>query len=201
MAGNLFAKSLLFIRRAWRRLLMICIRPAFGSHGRNFIFDASDHFDYGNIEVGDDVSIGSGAVLMATESRIRIGNKVMFGPNPTVVAGNHNSSQVGKFMYDVHEKRAEDDQDVVIEDDVWLGAGATVLKGVTIGRGSIVAAGALVNKDVMPYSIVGGVPAKVIGIRFENYETLCRHDTALYSPENRLSEYVLKAIFDQVQRK
>ena len=52
--------------------------------------------------------------------------------------------------------------DVVIEDDCWIGCNVTVLSGVTIGRGSIVAAGAVVNKDVPPYSIVGGVPARLL---------------------------------------
>lgn len=54
---------------------------------------------------------------------------------------------------------------IVIEDDVWIGHGATILKGVKIGKGAIVAAGAVVTRDVEPYSIVGGVPAKLIRVR------------------------------------
>jgi len=54
---------------------------------------------------------------------------------------------------------------VVIEDDVWVGHGATILKGVKIGKGAIVAAGAVVTRDVESYSIVGGVPAKLIRVR------------------------------------
>lgn len=189
--GKLFAEGALFIQRVWRRVWMLILRPAFGRYGRNFIFDPRDHFNYENIEVGDDVSLGRGAVLMATESKIRIGNKVMFGPNVTVVAGNHNTSQVGRFMYDITEKRPEDDQDVLIEDDVWVGCGVIILKGVRIGRGSVIAAGALINRDVQPYTIVGGVPAKIIGVRFPDLATLRRHDAALYAPEKQLSDDVL----------
>jgi acetyltransferase-like isoleucine patch superfamily enzyme len=54
---------------------------------------------------------------------------------------------------------------IVIEDDVWIGHGAVILKGVTLGQGSIIAASAVVTKDVSPYSIVGGIPAKIIGSR------------------------------------
>jgi len=54
---------------------------------------------------------------------------------------------------------------VVVGDYVWIGARATILPGVTIGRGAVVAAGALVSRDVPPYAVVGGVPAKVIGER------------------------------------
>jgi tetrahydrodipicolinate N-succinyltransferase len=55
---------------------------------------------------------------------------------------------------------------IVVEDDVWIGTNAVILSGVTLGRGSVVAAGAVVGKDIPPYAIVGGVPAKVIKYRF-----------------------------------
>ena len=74
-------------------------------------------------------------------------------------------------MYEVKDsdKRDSDDQDVVFSGDNWIGANSTILKGVTVGEGAVVAAGALVNKDVPPYAIVGG-PAKVIKMRFTEDE-------------------------------
>ena len=177
---------------------MLLLRPAFRRHGKSFLFDSNGYYTFETIEVGDYVSINKNAILMANESRIIIGNKVMFGPNVTIFGSNHNTSQLGRFMYDVHEKREEDDQDVIIEDDVWVGTGAIILKGVRIGRGSIIAAGALVNRDVLPYSVVGGVPAKIIRARFGNLETLRSHDAALYPPDLRLSDDVLKNTLDHV---
>lgn len=59
---------------------------------------------------------------------------------------------------------------VKIEGDNWIGANATILKGVTVGFGSVVAAGAVVTHDVLPYSIVGGVPAKILSMRFTDVE-------------------------------
>lgn len=93
----------------------------------------------------------------------------MFGPHVTVVTGDHRIDIPDRPMISVRddEKLPENDQDVVIENDVWGGANATILKGVTIGTGSVISAGAVVTKDVPPYSIVGGVPAKVIKMRFE----------------------------------
>lgn len=195
---KLLAENLLFIRRVVRQIMALLVRPAFHRYGKHFIFDHRDHFSFKNIEVGDDVSIGYGAVFMATESKILIGNKVMFGPNVTIVAGNHNTSPVGKFMYDVHEKREGDDEDVVIEDDVWLGCGVIILKGVRVGRGSIIAAGALVNRDVAPYTVVAGVPAKVIGVRFNDFKTLRAHDSALYHPEKQLCDEALRKTLEHV---
>lgn len=178
---------------------MLLLRAAFGKYGNRFIFDPHDGFTYSNIEVGNDVSIGCGALFMSSESKIVVGNKVMFGPNVTIIGGNHNTSVVGKFMYDVHDKRPEDDQDVIIEDDVWVGAGATVLKGVRLGRGSIVAAGAVVNRDVLPYTIVGGIPAKIIALRFREIEIILEHEKALYSPRERLSKEFLGTMLEHVK--
>ena len=189
--------AILFImwRKVWRRLKMIILLPAFGRHGKNLIFDPGDHFNFNNIETGDDVSIGTGSIFLASESKIIIGNKVLFGPKVTVIGGNHNTSIIGKFMYDVHEKRPGDDLDVIFEDDIWVGSGAIILKGVRIGRGSIVAAGALVNKDVLPYTIVGGVPAKQISKRFKNIEDVITHEMELYSTQDRLNSEVLREIY------
>ncbi|MEN9523131.1 MAG: hypothetical protein RL065_1508, partial [Bacteroidota bacterium] len=88
------------------------------------------------------------------------------GPNVTIMTGDHRIDVIGKYMYDVKEKLPENDVDVVIENDVWIGANATILKGVTIATGSIIASGAVVTKSFPPYSIIGGIPAKLIKERF-----------------------------------
>lgn len=190
-----FANLFVLLRKGWRRLKMIVLRPAFGNHGKNLIFDPDDHFNFNNIETGDDVSIGTGAIFLASESKIIIGNKVLFGPKVTVVGGNHNTSVIGKFMYDVLEKRPGDDLDVIFEDDIWVGSGAIILKGVKVGRGSIIAAGAVVNKDVLPYTIVGGIPAKQISKRFKDIADVLAHETKLYSAQDRLNSEVLREIY------
>jgi acetyltransferase-like isoleucine patch superfamily enzyme len=171
---------------------MLMLRSAFRKHGQHFIYDPNSFFSYQNIEVGDDVTIGGGAVFLASESKIIIGNKVMFGPNVTIIGGNHNTSVVGEFMSDVHVKRPEDDQDVIIEDDVWVGAGAIILKGVTVGRGSIIAAGSVVTRDVYPYTLTGGTPAKIISLRFGDIENIAKHDALLYPPERCLKQEILQ---------
>ena len=135
-----------------------------------------------NMSIGDGSSIPKGSVFYCTEAPLTIGEKVIFGPNPTIITGDHRTDVVGKFIMDSHEKLPENDAPVVIEDDVWAGANVTILKGVTIGRGSIIAAGAVVTKSCPPYSIIGGVPAKVLKFRFTIDEIL-EHERILY-PEN-----------------
>lgn len=143
------------------------LQSQFRKRGANLKFDPHGSYSFKTIELGDDVFIGRGAIFAASNSNIRIGSKVMFGPNVTIMAGDHNTSVIGKYMFDVKEKHDENDKPVIIEDDVWVGTGAIILKGVTVGTGSIIAAGALVIKDVPSYTIVAGVPAKVIKKRFE----------------------------------
>ena len=110
--------------------------------------------------------------MLSTRAKVIIGDYVMFGPNVSVITGNHRIDVIGKRMYEIKDsdKRATDDQDVIFAGDNWIGANSTILKGVTIGEGAVVAAGALVNKDVPPYTVVGGVPAKVLKMRFTETE-------------------------------
>lgn len=160
------AYILIFIKKVYRKLLILLLKPAFKKYGKNFSFDPFGVYSFNTIEVGNDVYIGLNATLMASESKITFGNKIMLGPNVTMMGGDHNTNQIGEYMFDVKNKLPENDLPIVVEDDVWIGSGATILKGVTIGRGSIIAAGALVIKNVPPYSIAGGVPAKVLKERF-----------------------------------
>jgi acetyltransferase-like isoleucine patch superfamily enzyme len=168
----------LFCQKAWDRILMYFYREQFASCGKNVVFfPTKSFFFYKTIKIGNDVYIGPGATFSASKSFIQIGSKVMFGPNVTIMGGDHNTSVIGAYMYDVNEKLPENDLPVTIKDDVWIGADAIILKGVTIGQGSIVAAGSLVIADVSEYSVAGGVPAKILRKRFN---------------DNQMKDHVLK---------
>ena len=138
-----------------------------------------------NLSIGDYTSVPKGSVFYCTGASLTIGNKVIFGPHPTIITGDHRIDVIGKYIIDSHEKLPENDVPVIIEDDVWTGANITILKGVTIGRGSVIAAGAVVNKSCPPYSIIGGVPAKVLKFRFTIDEVI-EHEKKLY-PDNKVS--------------
>ena len=189
----------LLARGGANRFLSALTKPLFQECGRNVRFDAWGNYSYSTISIGNDVYIGPGAKFSASDTTLKIGNKVQFGPNVTIMAGDHNTSVVGQYMFDVHEKLPEDDQPVVLEDDVWVGAGATILKGVRIGRGAIVAAEALVRESAPPYSIVVGVPAKILRFRWTVDEILA-HERELYPEDQRLSRQELRAIIESQPR-
>lgn len=113
------------------------------------------------VTIGDHCLINHNNVIQAGKSengRITIKNSVHTGANVIMLAFNH-----GFYTRDIPTKKQDYlDAPITIEDDVWIGAGSIILAGVTIGKGAIIASNAVVNKDVPPYSIVGGVPAKII---------------------------------------
>jgi acetyltransferase-like isoleucine patch superfamily enzyme len=96
--------------------------------------------------------------LLYGQGGLTIGNNVLIASHCTIVPVNHTFSDPARPI----QEQAETRQGIRIEDDVWIASHVTILDGVTVGRGAVIAAGAVVTKDVPPYAIVGGVPAKVL---------------------------------------
>lgn len=143
----------------------------FKSVGKNVIIsEKSSFFKKKNISIGNNVYIGVNANFISSNADIHIGSHIMFGPNVTLITGSHRYNYVGKYLINVKDKLSKNDEDIFIENDVWIGTSSIILKGVKIGRGSIIGAGSIVTKDVLPYSIVGGNPAKHIKYRFTQSE-------------------------------
>lgn len=113
-----------------------------------------------NVTFGERVSLNRNTMITA-KAPITIGNHVLIGPNVVINSGNHGYASKETPM----DSQGHTLSPICIEDDVWIGANAVILSGVTLGKGCIVGAGAVVTKDVEPYSIVGGVPAKKISER------------------------------------
>jgi len=114
------------------------------------------------ITAGDFVFIGKKAHVLAN---VTIGNFVMIASNVSIVGGDHQFDIVGVPLRFTGRAGMEELM-TIIEDDAWIGHGSIILAGVKIGQGAIISAGAVVTKDVPPYAIVGGVPAKLIRYRF-----------------------------------
>jgi|Deesub1362A_J573_1020465.scaffolds.fasta_scaffold09908_1 maltose O-acetyltransferase len=108
------------------------------------------------ITIGEGTFINSGVRFSCLYSNINIGRNVLIGPRVCFETISHNS------FFSENGDREIVTKPITVEDDVWIGAGAIILPGVRIGRGAVVAAGAVVNKDVEEYTLVGGVPSKVI---------------------------------------
>jgi galactoside O-acetyltransferase len=139
-----------------------------------------------NIKIGSNFSCGQDSMLLADgDGLIRIGNRValnvhvqinasiggeiviadnvLIGPNVLLRASDHAATRIEVPIW----QQGHVSGYIKIEDGVWIGGNATILKNVTIGRGAIVAAGAVVNRDIPPYVVAGGVPARVLKARVD----------------------------------
>ena len=111
-----------------------------------------------HIVLGDHVGIGPRCTFLCD---IEIGNKVLIASNVGLLGSDdHRYDIVGKAMWD---SGRGDRHKIKIEDDVWIGFNATILKGVTIGKGAVIGACSVVTKDVLPYKVVVGNPARDVG--------------------------------------
>lgn len=117
----------------------------------------------GRFEMGEGSSIAQNCSITGETAGVIIGKNVMIAPNVVIVAFNHGFSEVSRPMAFQPFTEAP----IFIEDDVWIASNCSIAKGVRIGKGSIIGANSFVNKDVQPYSIMGGVPAKLINSRVQ----------------------------------
>lgn len=170
------------------KILTFCYKKQMISCGHHVTFKPSTSNIKGieNMSFGNYVRIHKYATIFSSDAKLIIGNKVALGPKVTIMTGNHATDTIGTFMWDVHDKKDGLDKDVIIEDEIWVGSNVTILSGAHISRGCVIAAGAVVNKYIPPYSIVGGIPAKVLKYRFTP-EQIIEHEKALYIEEKRLT--------------
>lgn len=160
-----------------------------------------------NVTLGKRVHIGLGSTLWAPRSLV-VADDVYIGKNVTaevdgrIGTGTLIANQVGlvgRTDHDIHEvgrlirfarwvgDHPEDlSRPLAIGSDVWIGFGAIVLSGLRIGRGAVVAAGSVVTRDVAPYAVVAGVPARAVGMRFSGPERDV-HEHSIAAGETTLS--------------
>lgn len=151
---KIFGKVCVYIRIVFNILINRYESSLFKKIGNKFSWSGGIA-SFSNISIGDNVYIGPGACFLSTRAEIFIGNNVMFGPNVMMVTGNHRIDVVGEYMINIkeEEKLSINDEDIIIEDDVWIGIGVIILKGVTIGKGSVIGAGSVIVKNIPPYTI------------------------------------------------
>lgn len=169
----------------------------FGYFGRNIIiippFDASN---YNNIYLYDNVTLND-ATIYATHANFIMKRYSTAAKGLKVICGNH-ERRIGRFCFSITDEDKNFnvglDRDICVEEDVWLGMNVTLLGGVRVGRGATVASGAVVTRDVPPYSIVGGTPAKFIKFYWTK-EQIIEHEKILYNINERINPKLLDEYF------
>lgn len=159
-------------------------RSRFGGVGPNFVFEpvVSNFVTPETFFAGADCFLNVGAHVSGL---VTLGDRVLIGPYVRLLSGNHLFGIEGRYARFLRASldNPENLRLQTIESDCWIGAGAIVLGGVTVGVGSVVAAGSVVTKDVPPFTIVAGVPARAVRRIFDD-ATLQRHMWQLnYDPD------------------
>jgi virginiamycin A acetyltransferase len=116
----------------------------------------------GDIIIGDNVFLNSCTVIYSGNG-VKIGSNTAIGPNTSIVPINHKFDDKSKLISE--QRFADSKGGVVIEEDVWIGAGVTILDGAFIRKGAVIGAGSLVNKEIEAYSINVGSPCRKVGSR------------------------------------
>lgn len=154
------------IGKAWRAACLARIQRSLGACGHNLAIQLPVVLENpGSICIGNDVSL-SGYTHFWGSGRITIGDRVMIGAHSSISASTHDYRTPSPRWTWVGKP-------VVIEDDVWIGSNCSILPGITIGKGAVVGAGAVVTKDIPPYAIVAGVPARIMA----NRSAYANHDS------------------------
>jgi acetyltransferase-like isoleucine patch superfamily enzyme len=125
----------------------------------------------GNIRIGNRSSLNPYCILYG-HGGLEIGSHVRIATHVVIVAANHKFDRNGMSI----TEQGVTAKGIVIENDVWIGAGAIILDGVRIGGGAVIAAGAVISRDVLPNAVVAGVPGRAL--RFRGGKQLCEQDQA-----------------------
>ena len=148
-----------------------------------------------NIYLGEGCVIGGNALFYATHAKIVFKKHVIAAKGLQIVTGAH-ERRVGRFcatITDVDKKlNIGLDKDVIVEEDVWLGLNVTIMPGVIVGRGATIAAGAVVTKNIPPYSVAVGVPAKPVKF-YWTIDQILAHESVLYPENERFSREQLES--------
>lgn len=149
-----------------------------------------------NVYLDEHTLIQPNVTFIMNAGKVYVGKWSVIASNCTLITDNHiptvgvNHRMLGR--YHINDKV----KDIILEEDCWAGAGVTLLSGAKLGRGSIAAAGALVNKQVPPYAVVAGIPAKIIASVFTK-EQILQHEQYLYPENERMGKDEIDKLFEQ----
>jgi acetyltransferase-like isoleucine patch superfamily enzyme len=149
-----------------------------------------------NVYLEDFTRIQNHLNFISYKGKFTVKKYAAIGAGCTIIPGDHVPT-VGVPQYLAGRLHINDvDGEIIVGEDAWVGAGTILLSHCKIGRGAVVAAGAVVSKHVPPYAVVAGIPAKIIATRF-SIEQILEHEALLYPPEERISRDKLEKLFDE----
>lgn len=172
-------------------------KKLFGKFGVNSVmYMPVEITDSKLVFIDENVQIMSHATILNPGQKFIVRKYTSIAHDLTVVTSSHRSTVgIPHFILDpshINDKA----QDIIIEEDVWLGANVTLLPGAHIGRGAVVGANSIVNSSVPPYACVVGAPQRIVSVVF-SIEDIITHELSLYNESERFSRDYLESLFEQ----
>lgn len=196
---RLLARILNFISRLDNRLQGNVLKSGLGYCGKNVVLHKPNICSKPeNIYLYDNTSIMKNWILLSDTGKFIMKEHSIASTNLVVITGNHNRVIDHTLQDSIANRLADEEKDIVCEEEVWLGSNVVLLPGVKIGRGTTVAAGSVVNRDLPPYCLCAGVPARVKKIYWTE-EQILKHEELVYTPENRMSKEEIKALINSIE--
>ena len=165
------------------------LKEQFGSCGTNtIVFYPLRIYSPSSVYLDDNVKISSGLhILNAPGEKVIIKKYTVLAANCTIITNNHKSTcTIPQFLLGASHIN-DISKNTIINEDVWLGYGVTLMPGVNIGRGCVIGAGSIVTKSIPPYAIAVGSPARIVKKKF-TIEQILVHEQALYPEKERLKK-------------
>ena len=173
-----------------------CAIKRFGSIGPHVFIDTPSFFtNQKDVFLEDHLMIRFGFKLINYTGKLIVKKYTMIAPCCTIVTGNHTKNiSVPQMMACINHIN-DNEGDIVIEEDVWIGINCTLLHGCSIGRGAVIGGCSMVNKPIPPYAVAVGSPAKIIASTF-SIDEIIKHEMALYPESERYTREELENIFE-----
>lgn len=149
-----------------------------------------------NVYLDEYTRIQTGGTILTVTGKFILKKYSAIASRCTIITGNHIPT-VGIPQTELRNHPHTDaEKDIIVEEDVWIGSNVTLLAGAHIGRGAVIGACSLVNKEIPPYAIAVGTPAKIIAVKFTK-EQIIRHEMKIYPENERLTPEFLDNLFEQ----
>lgn len=174
-------------------------RSKYGRIGEHSIVKSNSLLVQEKMYLGDYVIIQEQTNFIANKGKLIVGKYSVISSGCTIVPGAHKLTVGVPFYLAAMNHINDAEGDIVIEEDCWIGTGCILLPKCHIGRGAVVGAGSVVTKDVPPYAIVAGAPAKIIATKF-SIEQILKHELSLYPCEERFDKTELVQLFENNYR-
>ena len=167
---------------------------AYGKKGKHSIVASNSTLNQKNVFIDDFCVIQSHTNFISNKGKLIVKKYSVISSGCIIVPGSHQLTVGVPFYLSTTNHINDDEGDIIIDEDCWVGAGCILLPKCHIGRGAVVGAGSIVKKEIPPYAVVVGTPARIIATKFSINQIL-KHESLLYPPEERMSRNELEMIF------